>query len=90
MKSLISSFNGGRYTVRTNKDYGDFLVTSFSDIHEKIIPFFQKYKIEGGKGRDLADFCKASDLVKAKGPLTPEGLKEISAIKEGMNRKRLI
>ena len=40
MKSLVSFFNCGRYAFRTNKNYGDFLVTTFSDVNDKIIPFF--------------------------------------------------
>lgn len=89
MKSLISFFNCGRYAFRTNKNYGDFLVTTFSDVNDKIIPFFKKYKIAGVKDRDFLDFCKASDIIKAKGHLTLRGLKEISEIKGGMNRKRM-
>lgn len=89
MKSLISFFNCGRYAFRTNKNYGDFLVTTFSDVNDKIIPFFKKYKIAGVKERDFLDFCKASDIIKAKGHLTLRGLKEISEIKGGMNSKRM-
>ena len=90
MKSLISFFNCGRYVLRPNKDHGDFLVTTFSDVNDKIIPFFKKYKIIGVKERDFAYFCKVSDIIKAKGHLTIEGLKEIYVLKEGMNRKRMI
>ncbi len=88
MRSLISFFDWGRYAFCTNKDYGDFLVTVFSDINDKIIPFFRKYKIAGVKEIDFVYFCRASDIIKAKGHLTPEGLKEISEIRGGMNRKR--
>ena len=42
MKSLISFFNCGRYAFRPNKNHGDFLVTTFSDVNDKIIPFFKK------------------------------------------------
>ena len=90
MKSLISFFNCGRYVFRPDKDHGDFLVTTFSGINDKIIPFFKKYKIIGVKERDFADFCKVSDIIKAKGHLTIKGLNEISELKEGMNRKRMI
>ena len=90
MKSLISFFNCGRYVFRPDKDHGDFLVTTFSGINDKIIPFFKKYKILGIKERDFSDFCKASDIIKVKGHLTLEGLKEISVLKESMDRKRMI
>ena len=90
MKNLVSFFNCGRYVFRTNKNHCDFLVTTFSDVNDKIIPFFKKYKIIGVKERDFADFCKVSDIIKAKGHLTIKGLNEISELKEGMNRKRMI
>ena len=89
MRSFISFFDCGRYAFHANKDYGNFLVTVFSDINNKIIPFFIKYKIGGVKERDFLDFCRASDIIKAKGHLTPEGLKEISEIRGGMNRNRI-
>ena len=90
MKSFISFLGCGRYAFNSNKDYGDFLVTSFSDINDKIIPFFQKYVIKGVKANDFADFSKAAYIIKAKGHLTFEGLTQIVTLKKGMNRKRLI
>src|SRR5947208_657605 len=45
MKSLISFFDCGRYALRSSKKHGDFLVSTFNDINDKIIPFFQKYEI---------------------------------------------
>jgi hypothetical protein len=88
MSSLVSFFGCGRYSLRSNKDSGDFLVTRFSDITEKIIPFFKNYAIEGAKSYDFADFCKAAEIIKAKGHLTSEGLEQIRLIKPGMNRGR--
>jgi len=89
MKRLISFFECGRYALRSNKDYGDFLVTTFSDIYDKILPFFQKYEIKGAKADDFADFCKAAEIIKAKGHLTSDGLNKLLDLKEGMNKKRL-
>jgi hypothetical protein len=34
---------------------GQFVVSRFSDNFEKIIPFFNKYPIQGVKGLDFAD-----------------------------------
>ena len=90
MKSLISFFNCGRYAFRTNKEFGDFLVTSFSDINDKIIPFFKKYGIKGAKANGFADFCKAAEIIKAKDHLTSDGLNQVLNLKHGMNLKRLI
>lgn len=67
-----------------------FLVTTLSDNYDKIIPFWKKYKVEGIKANDLADFCKIAEILKVKGHLTHEGLDEILKLKDGMNSKRLL
>lgn len=64
------------------------MVTKFSDIYEKIIPFFQKYPIVGVKALDYADFCKAAELMKIKAHLTASGLEQIGQLKTGINRGR--
>lgn len=89
MKSLISFFECGRYALRSNKDYVDFLVTTFSDIDSKIIPFLQKYEIKGAKTKDFVDFCKAAEIIKTKGHLSSDGLNKLLILKDGMNKKRL-
>jgi hypothetical protein len=90
---LINSFNKyfgcGRYRPGTGQDWGNFIVTDFSDITDKIIPFFKKYPLHSIKSLDFLDFCRAVEIVKAKAHLTPEGLEEIRRIKEGMNRGRV-
>jgi LAGLIDADG endonuclease len=40
MKSLVSYFECGRYVHPNNKNHIDFIITRFSDITEKVIPFF--------------------------------------------------
>jgi hypothetical protein len=53
-----------------------------------IIPFFDKYKIEGCKFKDFQDWCRAAELMKNKAHLTPSGLEEIRKLKYGMNGGR--
>lgn len=65
-----------------------FSVTKFKDIYIKIIPFFNKYKIEGVKHLDFKDFCKVAELMNKGAHLTPEGLEEIQGIKSRMNLGR--
>ncbi len=65
-----------------------FYVRNFSDIFEKIIPFFEEYKIQGVKSKDFEDFKEASILIKSKSHLTKEGLDKILLIKSRMNFKR--
>ena len=69
-------------------DVYDLRVSKFSDITDKIIPFFKKYPILGVKALDFADFCKVAELMKNKAHLTKDGLEQIRKIKAGMNRGR--
>ena len=90
MKNLISYFECGSYSLRNNKLAGDFKVTKFSDITNKIIPFFSKYPIQGEKYQDFLDFCKLAEIVKNKAHLTKEGIEEMRLIKSKMNKNRSI
>ena len=74
----------------TRPDGVNFVVSKFSDIKEKIIPFFQKYPLQGIKFRDYLDFIKVSDILAVKDHLTIEGVKKINSLKSGMNRSREI
>jgi hypothetical protein len=65
-----------------------FIVIRFSDIKEKIIPFFNKYPILGIKSKDFLDFKKVVELMGNKEHLTLDGLEEIRKIKSGMNKGR--
>ena len=65
-----------------------FSVTKFSDISEKIIPFFEKHPLSGVKYLDYLDYSKVADIMRAKGHLITEGLNQITKIKNKMNRGR--
>jgi len=90
MESLSTYFGCGKYYAVMDRVYGEFRVHKFSDIIEKIIPFFQKNRIVGVKELDFNDFCKIDDLIKSKKKhLTKEGLEEIKLIKQSMNKGRI-
>ena len=90
LKILVNYFGCGSYnTSASGKMAGDYTVTKFKDINEKIVPFFKKYPLRGIKSLNFLDFCRAVEIVKAKAHLTPEGLEEIRRIKEGMNIGRV-
>lgn len=74
----------------TRPDGVNFVVSKFSDIKEKIIPFFQTYPLEGIKSRDNLDFAKVANIIDAKGHLTVEGINKINSLKSGMNSCRTI
>lgn len=89
MRSLISYLGCRRYVLRSTINSGDFLISTFSHINEKIILLFKKYEIKGVKADDFSDFCKAAEIIKAKGNLISSGLNQIVTLKNDMNRKRL-
>jgi len=63
-------------------------IKNYSDITNKIIPFFNKYPILGVKSLDFSDFKKVAELMKNKKHLTQAGLKEIIKIIDNMNLDR--
>ena len=65
-----------------------FVVYKFSDIIEKIIPFFEKNPLLGIKKLDYQDLSKIAFIKREKPYLTEEEIDEISKIKYGMNRGR--
>lgn len=88
MKSLVEYFGCGRYVPRKDRDLGDFECTKFSDINEKLIPYFDRYPLLGNKALDFEDFKCVVELMKSKAHLSVEGLEQIRKIKAGMNRGR--
>jgi hypothetical protein len=90
LRNFVSYFDAGRYTSRTSGDAGDFFCTKFSDIREKIIPFFNEYPIIGSKVRDFEDWNKVADLMAYKAHLTTSGLDQICKIRAGMNKGRIV
>ena len=87
LESLASYLDCGSYYSR-GTDLGDYVVSRFTDIVEKIIPFFDKYPLEGAKSLNYADFKKVAGMMKGGAHLTLEGLEEIRKIKAGMNSGR--
>lgn len=65
------------------------MFANFTEIEDKIVPFFVKYPIAGIKYLDFQDFCKVANIMKEKGHLTIEGRDAILKIKEGMNTGRI-
>ena len=66
----------------------NYEVTKFSDIFNKIIPFFKKYQIHGVKSMDFADFCEVAEMMNKREHLSAGGLEKIKQIKARMNLGR--
>lgn len=86
MERLVSYLGCGFISERG--DIVDFQVTKFTNIVEKIIPFFEKYHIIGVKLDNYHDFCKATKLIRDKDHLTVQGLEKIRLLKSNMNTFR--
>lgn len=89
MKGLINFFGCGRIKSDSRSPSLYFVVTKFTDIITKILPFFDKYSLQSVKCLDYADFCKVAEIMKVKGHLTPKGLEQVRDIKAGMNNGRI-
>lgn len=88
MTSLIEYLGCGN--VYENREAVDFIISKLSDLQNKVIPFFEKYPIQGVKSSDYLDFVKVMDLMINKAHITKEGVDQICKIKAGMNKGRSI
>ena len=57
-------------------------VSNFTDISQKIIPFFQRYPLQAKKRLQFERFCLAAELIKTKEHLTTEGIGKIRTLKQ--------
>jgi len=88
MQNLRNFWDCGNIIEDSKQPIVDFKIYKFSDIHDKVIPFFQKYPIQGVKRLDYLDFCRVAELMQNKVHLTQEGIDEIKKIKSRMNTGR--
>lgn len=78
IKSFIDYFDCGHVTLWKNEVV--FNVTKLSDIVNKIIPFYRKYGIIGGKLKDFSDWSTVAEMMLKKEHLTQEGLEQIPPV----------
>lgn len=77
MEYLKKYFNCGYFNNKPTDNVGEFIVAKFSDIKEKIIPFFSENTIVGVKYWDFIDFKRGAELIE-----------QILLIKAEMNKGR--
>ena len=87
MASLISHLGCGRL-VTSSDNKVQFRVEKFTDIYEKILPFFYDYNIRGVKLEDFKDWSTVAKFMRDGEHLTTDGLNKIVKIKAGMNKGR--
>src|SRR5437667_174396 len=84
LKSFVDYYFGcGNYYFSNSQKVVHFIVSNFSDIDQKIIPYLKRYPIIGIKLLELVNFCEVAELIKTKQHLTDEGFKKIRDIKNG-------
>jgi hypothetical protein len=88
MNSIQTHFGCGNIKVDSKNSAVYLSVSKLSDIINFIIPFFNKYPIQGAKMLDYLDFCKVAELMQIQAHLTVSGLEEIRQIKSRMNTGR--
>ena len=88
MRRLIVFWGCGNLQSKAGKTVVNFVARKYSDLTDKIIPFFKKYPILGEKSKDFGDFCQVAELMRTKSHLTLEGLDQVKKLKSGMNRQR--
>ena len=96
IKALVTYFKLNNYKENNKMSYiyygnnsVNLQVVKYSDIRDVIIPFFNKYPIEGQKSLDFYDFVKVVDIINNKEHLTLEGFNKIIKIKASMNENRM-
>ena len=85
---IIKYFGSGKIEKHTQFPSVTLVIVKFSDLIEKVLPFFELYPLIGIKQNDFLDWCKAAKLITDGSHLTIEGLNLIRIIKDGMNKGR--
>lgn len=82
MRSFVDYLGCGRLSVSKRAIY--YTCSKFSDISEKILPFFRKHEVLGVKSGDLNCLWKIREIIKSKRHLTNEGFNHIRIIKASL------
>lgn len=90
LESLQTTLKCGNIYILNYIRYGwrphvKFVVKSYKDISEIIIPFFKKHPLQSKKKKDFDYFCEAMEIFEKKEHLTLEGLTKLKEIQSKMN-----
>lgn len=88
MEKIVEYFVAGKIYNYPGKSAISLSIVSFTDITDKVIPFFNENGIIGIKLYDYLDWCKIHSLMLNGSHLTIEGINSIKEIKSGMNTGR--
>jgi len=91
----IYSLDFGRYKGYEDKKWkphAKLRVSNFSDIYNKVMPFFRQYQLFGVKKQAFDVFCKIAEAMNNKRHLTEKGLQEMKELVKqlhALNKKGL-
>jgi hypothetical protein len=88
LESFVNYLGYDRFYSVTGRNEVYFIISTFKDIFEKVIPLFYKYPLLGSKQQDFFNFVKVAELIRSKDHLTKKGLEKIKLIKSNMNSRR--
>lgn len=88
MEKFVEYFGAGKVYKYGGKSAVSLTIFDFTDITNKIVPFFYQYSIVGIKLYDYLDWCKIHSLMVYRSHLTVEGINSIREIKSCMNTGR--
>lgn len=86
LENIARYFNCGYVNKYKNRKVCEFVVTKIDDIILYIIPFFEKYSIEGSKYKNYIYFKEAAYIIKNKQHLNKVGISKIIELKNLMNK----
>jgi LAGLIDADG DNA endonuclease family protein len=66
-----------------------YCVRSFSDLQDKIVPFFEEHPLQTAKSQDFKVFCAVLLLIKDRLHLTPAGIEKIRTLAATTNRRKI-
>jgi hypothetical protein len=93
LHELVDFFGVGSVVAnRRHHDHREhlyrYVVRRRADLIETIIPFFRTHPMHSSKQRDFEQFCRCVEMIDSGIHLTREGLADIAAIAETMNRRK--
>lgn len=86
LENIVRHFNCGYVNKYKNRKVCEFVVTKIDDIILNIIPFFDKYPIQGSKYKNYMYFKQAAYIIKNKNHLNKKGMDKIIELKNLMNK----
>lgn len=84
LERLSLFLDSGVVRTSSNRGTAELIITKFSDLNEKVIPFLLKYNLSGVKLLDFERFKEVSLLIEKKMHLTSQGIALIKTIKDAM------